>query len=153
MAHKLLVLEWLYKAEQDFGFAKVNLEEEWEYFDQICLFFHQAAEKYLKAYIVKFGLRFEKQHDLLKLLKTCSHYDPSFKKLQEDCRFLNPFYIEIRYPDVTFVSCTQGQAKEAYSRAKKIRDFVKKKLGVTREITLEELKKENERIDRILRKI
>jgi len=132
MAHKLLVLEWLYKAEQDFGFAKVNLEEEWEYFDQICLFFHQAAEKFLKAYIVKFGLRFEKQHDLLKLLKTCSHYDPSFKKLQEDCRFLNP---------------------EAYSRAKKIRDFVKKKLGVTREITLEELKKENERIDRILRKI
>lgn len=36
MAHKLVVLEWLYKADQDFDFAKTPLKETRNYFDQIC---------------------------------------------------------------------------------------------------------------------
>ncbi len=51
MAHKLVVLEWLFKADQDFGFAKTILSYPREYYDQICFHFQQAAEKYLKAYI------------------------------------------------------------------------------------------------------
>jgi hypothetical protein len=38
----------------------------------------QAAEKYLKSYIVAFNLEFRKIHDLIALLKICSAKDDSF---------------------------------------------------------------------------
>lgn len=50
--------EWLDKAGEDFAFALVNLQEGKPFFSQICFHFHQAAEKYLKAYIVAWGLDF-----------------------------------------------------------------------------------------------
>jgi len=151
MAHKLVVLEWLYKADEDFGFAKLSLPDAKNYFNQICFHFQQAAKKYLKAYIVKSGLKFEKEHDLVKLLKICAIHDSSLATLEEDCRFLNPFYFEIRYPDQVFAVCTRDQAEEAYKRADEIRNLIKKKIGIDREITLEEVGKESRKVDRILK--
>ncbi len=52
MADGSLVTEWLTKADEDFDFARVNLEERKNFFAQICFHFQQAAEKYLKAFIV-----------------------------------------------------------------------------------------------------
>ena len=49
--------EWLTKAEDDFEFARINLEEKKLFFAQICFHFHQAAEKYFKAFIIANGLR------------------------------------------------------------------------------------------------
>lgn len=152
MAHKLVMMEWLYKADQDFGFAESYLKNHAGYFDQICFHFQQAAEKYFKAYIVKFDLPFEKQHDLIKLLKICSGYDSSLRILEEDCRFLNPFYIEARYPDQVFAVCTKEEAENAYHHAQKIRDLIREKLGVQQEITLKDLEVENKKIDEILKK-
>jgi len=40
------------KGRGGFAFAKVNLEERKPFFAQICFHFHQAAEKYLKAFII-----------------------------------------------------------------------------------------------------
>lgn len=51
MVDRVLVREWLEKAEEDLEFARINLEEGKVFFAQICFHFHQAAEKYLKAYI------------------------------------------------------------------------------------------------------
>lgn len=150
MAHKLVVLEWLYKADQDFGFAKLSLEST-VYYDQICLFFYQAGEKYLKAYIVKFDLKFKKLHDLVKLLQICSQHDKTLDILEEDCRFLTPFYFETRYADSVFAICTKDQAEEACQHVEKIRILIKEKLGVQKEITIEDLKKENEKVDKILK--
>ncbi|MBL7159812.1 HEPN domain-containing protein [Candidatus Microgenomates bacterium] len=152
MAHELLVKEWLYKANQDFGFAKISLQEERAYFDQICFFFHQAAEKYLKAYIVKFDLKFKKEHNLVRLLKICEEKDSSFASLEEDGRFLTKFYFEARYPEPVFATYSLKEAEEAFSSAQQIAKFVKDKLDVKRKITLEELKRENEKIDKILKR-
>lgn len=152
MVHELLVKEWVYKAEQDFNFAKISLREERAYFDQICFFFHQAAEKYLKAYIVKFDLKFEKEHDLVRLLKICGKRDPSFATFEEDSRFLTKFYFEARYPEPVFATYSLEEAKEAFHAAQRIGKFVKDKLGLKQEITLEELKRENVEIDKILKK-
>lgn len=151
MAHKLVVLEWLYKADEDFGFAKTSLGQT-DYFDQICFHFQQATEKYLKAYIVKFDLKFEKIHDLVKLLAICATHNLTLKVLKEDCRFLTPFYFEIRYADQIFITCTKKQAREAYQRAKRVRDLIKEKIGIRKEITLEDLKKEHRSVDKILKK-
>jgi HEPN domain-containing protein len=40
--------EWLTKADEDFQFALVNLQERKPFYAQICFHFHQSAEKYLK---------------------------------------------------------------------------------------------------------
>ncbi len=67
MADPLIVTEWLDKADEDFDFAEVNLRTGNGFCAQICFHFQQAAEKYLKAYIIHKGLAFERVHDLLHL--------------------------------------------------------------------------------------
>jgi len=65
MADPLIVDEWLKKADEDLLFAESNLEGGSEFYSQICFHFQQAAEKYLKAYIIAAGLAFERVHDAL----------------------------------------------------------------------------------------
>jgi HEPN domain-containing protein len=51
MAKPQVIREWLNKADEDFDFAYSVLEES-TFYAQICFHFHQAAEKYLKAYTI-----------------------------------------------------------------------------------------------------
>ena len=59
MAEADLVDEWLEKADEDFQFAASVLEES-PFYAQICFHFHQAAEKYLKSFIIARNLEFKK---------------------------------------------------------------------------------------------
>lgn len=58
MVNPKIVKEWLDKADEDFGFASSYLDKEDQFFGQICFHFHQAAEKYLKTFIVANELEF-----------------------------------------------------------------------------------------------
>ena len=98
MADQKIVDQWLSKAEEDFGYASSSLEESLEFYAQICYHFHQAAEKYLKAYIIKYDLEFKRIHDLLELLDICSKHGTKLHDIKEACIFLNRFYISTRYP-------------------------------------------------------
>ena len=80
MADIEIVREWLEKAEEDFEFALVNLREKKPFYAQICFHFHQAAEKYLKAYIIAHDLEFRKIHDLSMFLKICLSEDSTFEQ-------------------------------------------------------------------------
>ncbi len=152
MVHKLLILEWLYKADQDFGFAKYALEDmQTGYYDAVCLFLHQASEKYLKAYIVKNELKFEKQHDLLRLLKICQEHDVSLEILIDECQLLNPFYQELRYAEPVFRKATKEEALKALEAAGKIQIEMRGHLDINHEISLDELKKEDAKIDEKLK--
>jgi len=85
MVDRLIIDEWLAKAEDDFRFAEMVLSEEKEYYNQICFHFQQSAEKYLKSFIVANNLGFEKTHDLPLLLQKCIRKDPAFGDLQDSC--------------------------------------------------------------------
>ncbi|MEW6326659.1 MAG: HEPN domain-containing protein [Thermodesulfobacteriota bacterium] len=122
-----VVREWLTKADEDFAFAQVNLEEEKPFFAQICFHFHQAAEKYLKAYIIAHELDFRKVHDLILLLKICLANDVSFAQLRDDCDYLNTFYVETRYPVHWPTHFTRGEAQKASQAAENIRTLIKSK--------------------------
>ena len=61
MAEPRLINDWLKKAEEDFGFASSVLEDS-TFYAQICFHFHQAAEKFLKTFIVPRDLEFQKIH-------------------------------------------------------------------------------------------
>ncbi|MBI5286230.1 MAG: HEPN domain-containing protein [Deltaproteobacteria bacterium] len=98
MADPKVVKEWLNKADEDLNFAKINLKEENNFYAQICFHFQQAAEKYLKSFIVAYDLEFEKMHNLINLLKVCSKKEPSLLSLMDKCEALNTAYVDTRYP-------------------------------------------------------
>lgn len=128
MADPSVVNEWLGKADDDFLFAAANLREGSEFYAQLCFHFQQAAEKYLKAYIIGRGLPFDRVHDLVHLLKTCSAHTPKFSELKEECIFLNTAYIETRYPVHWPTEYTRETAMEAHDAAEKIARMVREEL-------------------------
>ena len=119
--------EWLDKAEEDFKFAEKNLQED-EFYPQICFHFHQAAEKYLKAAIIGNGLKFRPVHDLIEMISTLKETFSSATEIEEDCKFINPFYIETRYPVHWPTSYNKKTAELARDSAENIRKWVKKQL-------------------------
>jgi HEPN domain-containing protein len=116
--------EWLKKAEEDFGFARASLKET-KYYAQICFHFHQAAEKYLKAFVITNHLDFRPVHNLIELLNTCKNRNQRTEELGEACQYLNPFYIDTRYPVHWPAHYDRKTAVSAMESAKKIRDWVR----------------------------
>lgn len=116
--------EWLKKAEEDFGFAKIGLKES-RYYAQICFHFHQAAEKYLKAFIIVNHLDFRPVHNLIELLNICKNKDHRIEELEEACQYLNAFYIDTRYPVHWPTQYDRKTAVNAMKSAQKIRDWIK----------------------------
>ncbi|HEY2726586.1 MAG TPA: HEPN domain-containing protein, partial [Parafilimonas sp.] len=63
--------KWFKKAENDLLVIKNNLSADEIPFDACCFHAQQAAEKYLKAYLVSKQIHFPKTHDLQSLLNLC----------------------------------------------------------------------------------
>ncbi|MFB0524914.1 MAG: HEPN domain-containing protein [Phycisphaerae bacterium] len=121
--------EWIQKAEEDYGFASLSIEYT-DYFAQVCFHFQQAAEKYLKAFIVAHKLDFRSVHNLLELLAICRQSDPDIKELEQACRFLNPFYIDTRYPVHWPTAYDKNTALKAKKMVEEVRDWVIGSLNV-----------------------
>jgi len=128
MRNEKIVREWIEKAEEDFGFASSSLELE-NYFAQICFHFQQAAEKYLKAFIIANKLEFRPVHNLLELLEICKEKETSIEEIEEDCRYLNPFYIDTRYPVHWPAYYDKEIAIKARDSTGKIRKWIKNSIG------------------------
>ena len=65
---KRLTREWFGKAEDDYQAAHRLRDESRRFHDQICFHCQQSAEKYLKGVLQEGGVRFDRTHDLEKLL-------------------------------------------------------------------------------------
>ncbi|HUV60097.1 MAG TPA: HEPN domain-containing protein [Desulfatiglandales bacterium] len=124
MADPRVIDEWIKKADEDYEFA-VSVIEESSFYAQICFHFHQAAEKYLKSYIIAYDLEFKKIHDLSMLLKLCLTKKPNLKILMDDCNFLNRFYVDTRYPVHWPTNYTKEEALKAKSAAEHIHSAIK----------------------------
>jgi len=129
MVDRSLIIEWLTKADEDLEFGSINLEERKNFFAQICFHFQQAAEKYLKAFIVAKEIEFKKVHDLGLLLKMAAGRDASLDELRDDCEYLAAFYIEARYPVHWPTNFTVDEARRAQQAALRIQKSVKERLG------------------------
>jgi len=129
MADRRLVDEWLTKAAEDFAFATVNLEERKPFFAQICFHFHQAAEKYLKAFIVARNLSCLKTHDLPMLVKNCAAVDPAVDQLRDASEYLAAFYVETRYPVHWPTHYSLAEAERACEATEQIRSWVTRRLA------------------------
>ena len=117
--------KWFRKAESDLLVIKNNLSAEEIPIDACCFHAQQAAEKYLKAYLVSKQISFPKTHDLQALLNICVVVDYIFNQLTEPIIGLSDYAIAPRYPDA-FDDLTIDDAKKAQKDALEIKDFVLK---------------------------
>jgi HEPN domain-containing protein len=120
MADPAIISEWLNKASEDLRFAEANLNDGSEFYSRLCFHFQQAAEKYLKAFIIAKELPFIKVHDLVNLLKVCTAHDPTLAILRDECIELNAAYIETRYPVHWPTDYTRDTAERSLAAVKSI---------------------------------
>ena len=73
-----LVSGWLEKARRDLVTASRELNSTEPFTDIVCFHAQQAAEKYMKAYLLWHGIGFPKTHALEDLVLLAAQRDPVF---------------------------------------------------------------------------
>jgi HEPN domain-containing protein len=58
----------------------------------------QAAEKYLKGYLIYYGWKLKKTHDLTRLVADLADHDRSFEPDLDALQRISEYYLEERYP-------------------------------------------------------
>ena len=71
-----LVREWLEKSQNDLGLAEYLIRERSPYLNAIGFNAQQAAEKILKAFLVRHQVEFPKTHNIGELLDLVAHVAP-----------------------------------------------------------------------------
>ena len=118
---------WFEKGKREYSSAVLNLKFG-GYSDTICFLAHQAVEKTLKGFLVFHGIRFQKEHNLLYLLRLCAKVDKEFLDLKENCKILDPYYIETRYPLDFPIEYSKEQSEQVVDLAGEVLGFVKRKI-------------------------
>ncbi len=116
---------WAEKAENDLRTVAILLEHNTALWEIICFHAQQAAEKYLKAFLVSRGSTVPKIHDLTTLLAQCAQYDADFKSLENDCRRLTAYGVAPRYPGDPV---TEAQCRPVVEGARRVKAEVLKHL-------------------------
>jgi len=109
--------QWIAKAKNDLLDVDNNLKAEEIPFDTVCFHCQQAAEKFLKAYLITNGESYPISHDLVLILEKILPLDASAEVLRDDLALLMPYAVEIRYPDDWFMPTAEdaNEAREAVS--------------------------------------
>ncbi len=93
-----IALAWLEKARHDLETARRMVEGAEPITDTAVYHCQQAAEKSLKAVLVKAGQPAFKTHDLMMLLTKCAADDQSFTQWIDLAATLTPYATHFRYP-------------------------------------------------------
>ena len=140
MSEKIdIVKQWIEKADHDLGTGQVTFLYLSKYRDTIAFHCQQAAEKYLKGYLLYLDIPFKRQHSLNYLLGLISQKIDISNELYDNASELEDFAVEIRYPD-TSIDLSDVEVVQAFEIAKQIRAFVLKQMNLT--IDYEDVKKE-----------
>ena len=116
MADSTDYTKWMDRAGQDLRLIEVIYKEDLEGLeDSFCYMCQQAAEKLLKAFVVKNEKSVPRSHDLLYLLGICKKHDPTVLALTDALTVLNEYSVSARYPSDFEDKRTVEEAEEAYN--------------------------------------
>jgi HEPN domain-containing protein len=113
--------EWLFYAKNDLESAEYLLGKRPVPVEIICFHCQQAAEKMLKGLLVLHEIRPSKTHDLLVLYDLCQPSTSDIDKILTQCKRLNPYSVEPRYPNELMIS--EQQIQTAIVDAREIFEF------------------------------
>jgi len=124
------VLDWVRKAEMDLAAARRLAEGDEPLPDQTGFFAQQAAEKYLKAFLLAAGQALLRTHDVDVLVEICAVVDPAFEQLQPVVEGLTEFAVIFRYPEEW---SDESAAIQSLNQAEQVRALVLQRLSLTGE--------------------
>jgi len=124
-----LAKEWLRYAKSDLNTAKHMFKDVHPKESEIsCYHAHQCAEKSLKAYMIANEIDPPYTHDLVELIRLCAAHEKSFLTIQPYCVSLNPYGVQVRYPNELAVD--DSITGQAIDYAEKTFEFCEKKINI-----------------------
>ncbi len=121
---------WVSKAEHDLLNIRNNLAASDVPWDTVCFHAQQAAEKFLKAFLIYQGRELSRTHDLVALLAQCAEIDRQLAALETDCHKLTSFGIASRYPDDLYEP-NEADARQMVEAAHRVRSALLDRLPKT----------------------
>lgn len=113
---------WLRKAEGDLRAAEHLMEVMQDDYFTVAFHAQQAAEKFLKAFLVRHQIPFPKTHKIRQLLELAAQVDSSLKEKLSSADMLTPFGVEFRYPREEVANFET--ARQAIEEAKRVRMMI-----------------------------
>lgn len=126
MVKPKIVKEWFDKGNKDIKDAEFLFKHN-RALETVSFHIHQAAEKYLKGFLISRGKELELIHDLVKLLHGAIKIDSDFLQFKEIAEKVTNFYFESRYPVGYEVEYTKHEIAECLAQIKKLIKLTKEK--------------------------
>lgn len=123
---------WLAQGEHELSAARYTAGG--GFHAMACFQSQQAAEKFLKAFLISRGRRRILEHSITELVQRCAELEPDFAALREPARELDRFYIPTRYPDALpggapFEVFAADDSARGLEKAERIAAFVRTKIA------------------------
>ena len=122
-----LVRQWLVKAREDLAAAEILVAQQPPLLGIIGFHCQQAAEKYIKAFLVLHDIKFTKTHDIELLIDLIGNVDNSLADILHDAIILSDYGVDVRYPG-DIPELTPEEAKEAVKLASMVRNAIRSAL-------------------------
>ena len=119
--------KWIRRADEDLAVADQLLLDGVPYFGSIGFHAQQAAEKFLKAFLVWHQIEFPKTHDLSKLLELIAQCDKPLSESLQGILVLTVYGVDTRYPD-DLPDLTKNEATQAVELAREVKDVLLRSL-------------------------
>lgn len=117
---------WLGKAGEDLAAADVLLRSGVDVTDAVAFHAQQAAEKALKAFLIRHQVRFGRSHDVEELLELSEPCAPGISTVLSEAAALTLYAVDARYPGAERVS--RDEATRLLNVARQVVDTVVSKL-------------------------
>lgn len=118
--------QWIQKANEDLLVVDKLTEFEIIATSAVCFHCQQAAEKFLKAFLISKEVEIRKTHNIEFLLAECSEFESGFSKI--DPKNLSDFGVDIRYPGDIYTP-SERETREHQKIAIEIKEIVEEKLS------------------------
>ena len=122
-----LVRGWLEKADRDLGAHRHLLAAAGAFTESVAFHAQQAAEKYIKAFLICHKIEFPKTHDLARLLELMETRDPELAAALAGAADLTPYGVEYRYPG-DYPAVSLAEAERSVDLAEEVRREVRRRL-------------------------
>ena len=119
--------DWVRKAGIDFRTAEHLCQGGPDFTEGVAFHSQQAAEKYLKAFLVWHQVEFPKTHDIETLLRIAGRVDKKMPEVLRDAATLTPYGVDYRYPG-DYPEVTESDAEKALRLADLVREEVRSRL-------------------------
>lgn len=116
MPDSLITADWVAKAQADLRSARVLRAASPPLLEQAVNHAAQAAEKILKALLIKYGVPYRSfRHDVPALLTEASAIEPSLAAFASRLANFNSYNVETRYPIHSPFTITEAETDDAIS--------------------------------------